>query len=483
MENNDRLTIEKLAPLIRRKELSPVELTRFLLERISQLQPSINAYITITSEIALAQARQAEKEIIKGHYKGVLHGIPIAIKDLIYTRGIRTTAGSRILKRFYPKVNAAVVDRLLLAGCILLGKTNLHEFAYGPTNINPHYGPVRNPWDITRISGGSSGGSAASVISAQAMAALGTDTGGSIRIPAAACGCVGFKPSFGSVPLDGVIPLASSLDHVGPLSRCVTDAAYLFESIAGPASENSAFKRIKEKIRKGVKSFRIGLPRQFFFDQIQPEVRKTVLAAAAVFEILGAEILEVNLKGMRKTNSIAAEITGDEAIAYHSKWLDRRSQDYGKDVRVRLAQSRNTTAVAYIQARQEMNSYGQRLAHSLGRVHLLMAPTLPIIAPGIQEADKGIGRSGKDIRTALLTLTRPANLSGLPAISIPCGCSSSGLPIGLQLIGRASDEVTLLRAAYAYEKATPWHKMFPPGEIEEQRSKVKGRRSKAANKD
>lgn len=479
MENNDRLTIENLAPLIRRKELSPVELTRFLLERISQLQPVINAYITITADIALDQARQVEKEITKGRYRGVLHGIPIGIKDLICTHGVRTTAGSKILKRYFPKENAVVVDRLLLAGCILLGKTNLHEFAYGPTNINPHYGPVHNPWDTDRISGGSSGGSAASVISAQSIAALGTDTGGSIRIPAASCGCVGFKPSFGCVPLDGVIPLASSLDHVGPLSRCVIDAAFLFEVIANPAAPKSRFKQTKEQIRKGVKSYRIGVPRQFFFDQIQPEVRKAVLAAAADFEKLGAEIIEVNLKGMRKTNPIAAEITGDEALAYHSKWLDRRPQDYGKDVRVRLAQSRKTTAVAYIQARQEMNAYGQRLAQALDRVHLLIAPTLPIIAPIIEEADTGLGKSGKDIRTALLTLTRPANLSGLPAISIPCGFSSNGLPIGLQLIGRSSDEVTLLRAAYAYEKATPWHRRFPPEQDSSQRSKIEDQRSKA----
>ncbi len=472
MENNARLTIENLAPLIRRKKLSPVELTRFLLERISRLQPTINAYITITEEVALNQARQAEKEITKGHYRGVLHGIPIAIKDLIHTRGIRTTAGSRILKNFIPKENAIVVERLLLAGCILLGKTNLHEFAYGPTNINPHYGPVHNPWNTNRISGGSSGGSAASVISAQAIAALGTDTGGSIRIPAAACGCVGFKPSFGGVPMDGIIPLSPSLDHVGPLSRCVTDAALVFESIAGPATRNSGFKRIAPQIQKGVKSFRIGIPRQFFFDRIQREVRKSVLEAATVFEKLGAEIHEVNLRGMRKTNSIAAEITGDEALAYHSKWLDRRPKDYGKDVRVRLAQSRKTSAVAYIQARQEMNAYRQRLIQAMDGFHLLMSPALPIVAPDIEEADFGLNRSGKEIRTALLNLTRPANLSGLPSISIPCGFSSKGLPVGLQLIGHPSDEITLLRAAYAYEEATPWHRMFPSEEIKDPRSKI-----------
>ena len=251
----------------------------------------------------------------------MLHGIPISLKDLFHTQNIRTTAGSKILREYLPEKNATVVDRLLSAGCILLGKTNMHEFAYGPTNINPHYGPVRNPWDPDRISGGSSGGSAASVISAQAIASLGTDTGGSIRIPASACGCVGLKPTYGRVPTDGVIPLSFSLDHVGPLSRCVIDAAFLFEAIAEPALRNSNLRRFIGEIRRGVKSFRIGIPRQYFFDRIQPEVRKAILAAIGVFEQLGARICEVDLPGMQDTARLAAEITGDEAVSYHEKWL------------------------------------------------------------------------------------------------------------------------------------------------------------------
>jgi aspartyl-tRNA(Asn)/glutamyl-tRNA(Gln) amidotransferase subunit A len=464
MENNCSLTIEGLAPLIRRKKLSPVELTRFLLERISRFQPSINAYITVTAEVALAQARQAEKEIAQGSYRGVLHGIPISIKDLFCTQNIRTTAGSRILGKFIPTENAVVVDRLLSAGCILLGKTNLHEFAYGPTNVNPHYGPVRNPWNRERISGGSSGGSAASVVSAQAIGSLGTDTGGSIRIPAAACGCVGFKATYGRVPLEGVIPLANSLDHAGPLGRCVTDAAFLFEAIAKPNIWGCNSKQALAEIHKGVKSIRIGVPRQFFFDRIQPDVHKSILVAVSEFKQLGAEIREVDLKGMEETTRIAAEITGDEALAYHWKWLERKPQDYGKDVRIRLAQSRNKTAVAYIQARQAMLDYGKRLIGALDTVHLLLAPTLPMTAPRIKQRSVRIGRLNEDVRTALLRLTRPGNLSGLPAISIPCGFSSEGLPIGLQLIGRALDEATLFRAAYAYEIATPWHRQFPPEE-------------------
>ena len=455
MENDGDLTIEGLAPLIRKRRLSPVELTRFLLQRISQLQPEINAYITVTATVALKQARQAEREIAQGHYRGVLHGIPISLKDQFCTRDIRTTAGSRILRRFVPGKNAAVVDRLLGAGCVLLGKTNLHEFAYGATNINPHYGPVRNPWDTNRISGGSSGGSAASVVSAQALASLGTDTGGSIRIPSAACGCVGLKPTFGRIPLDGVIPLAFSLDHVGPLCRCVTDAAHLFEALAKPD------RWAVTEIHKGVQSLRIGVPRQYFFDRIHPEVRRAVLEAVAVFERLGAAIREVDLKGMGRTAQMAAEITGDEALAYHGKWMQRRPQDYGKDVRSLLRQSKKTTAVSYIQAQQERQLYREHFARVLDSVHLLLAPTLPVVAPGIDQKEVKFGRFCEDTRHALLRLTRPGNLSGLPAVSIPCGFSSEGLPVGLQLIGRPLDETTLLRAAYAYEQATPWHCRFP----------------------
>ena len=361
MENNCDLTIEALAPLIRRRKLSPVELTRYLLERISRLQPEINAYLTITADAALAQAGQAEKEISRGHYRGVLHGIPISLKDLFYTRGIRTTAGSKILKRFVPKENAAIVNRLLECGCVFLGKTNLHEFAFGATNVNPHYGPVRNPWDTGRISGGSSGGSAASVVSAQALASFGTDTGGSIRIPSAACGCVGLKPTYGRVPMSGIIPLAGSLDHAGPLSRCVMDAAFLLNAVAEPRLWNAGTARAASEIRRGVKSFRIGIPRQYFFDHIRTDVRKAVLASIGIFEQLGAKITELNLTGMEETAALAAEITGDEAFAYHEKWLKRRPQDYGKDVRLRLEQSSKATAALYIGAQQKRLAYSERL--------------------------------------------------------------------------------------------------------------------------
>ncbi len=462
-ENNSDLTISKLAAQIRRRRLSPLELTRFMLARITKLQPAINAYLTVTAELALTQARQAEKEIAGGRYKGWLHGIPVCLKDIFYTRGIRTTAGSKILNKFVPKENAAAVDRLLEAGCILLGKTNLHEFAYGATNVNPHYGPVHNPWDSSRISGGSSGGSAAAVVSAQAIASLGSDTGGSVRIPAAACGCVGLKPTYGRVPLHGVIPLASTLDHGGVLCRCVEDAAHVLAVISEPDQHDSGSSKASNRaLKSGVKGLQIGLPRQFFFDAIQLVVRQKVLAAIGVLEQLGAEICEVDMKRMKETTRLAADITAAEALAYHSKWLERRAESYGADVRAHLEEGKSIPALVYLQAQQLRRRYTEELEACLESVNVLAAPTLPVVAPGIEENEVRTGRSAENVRPALLRLTRPGNLTGLPAISVPCGFSKDGLPVGLQLIGRRFDEATVLRVAYAYERATPWHKQFPP---------------------
>jgi aspartyl-tRNA(Asn)/glutamyl-tRNA(Gln) amidotransferase subunit A len=463
MNSRDELTISRLAPMIRSKKVSPLEITRFLLDRINRMQPSINAYITVASEIAISQARQAEKEIAQGKYRGILHGIPISIKDLFDTRGIRTTAGSKIMKRRIPKQNAEAVDRLLGSGCILLGKTNLHEFAYGATNVNPHYGPVRNPWNLAHISGGSSGGSAASVVSTQAIASLGTDTGGSIRIPAAACGCVGFKPTYGRISLSGVIPLAPSLDHAGPLSRCVLDAALMFETIAGrnpwaPYSGKTALTEIK----KGPRGLKIGVPKQYFFSRLQPDIRRAASAALVVFEQLGAEICEVNLKGMELTGSLAADITAGEAYPYHADWLAQKPELYGEDLRSRLEQSAGMSAFTYIQAQRKRREYAEMMERVLDSVHLLLTPTLPVTAPRIDQKQVQLGNRREDVRIALLSFTRPANLSGLPAISLPCGFSSEGLPIGIQLIGRRFDELTILRAAYGYENSTSWHSCFPP---------------------
>ncbi len=462
--NNSNLTVKHLSTLLRRRKISPVELTEFVLERIERLQPLLNPFITVTAEQARIQARQAEKEIVKGKYRGPLHGIPISLKDLFYTRGIRTTAGSRILRNFVPKENAVAAERLFEAGAILVGKTNLHEFAYGATNVNPHYGPVRNCWAPDRISGGSSGGSAVSVASALAVASLGTDTGGSIRIPSAACGCVGLKPTYGCTPLDGVIPLAGTLDHVGPLCRCTEDAGLILDVIAdsGPACCGCERESFLIGLKKGLKGMRAGVPKQYFFDRLQPEVRRTVLNAIETMRKAGVEIREVALNRMRDTVSLASEITLGEALAYHWQWLEKRPGDYGPDVRARMLDGRKQLSVTYVRAQQSRRLYAEDFARAIAPVDVLLMPTLPVVAPKLDEKEVSIGRRREDVRLALLRLTRPGNLSGFPSISVPCGFSADGLPIGLQITGHPWGEATVLRAAYGYEQQTQWHTRFPP---------------------
>ena len=464
LANNSSLTIKRLSTLIRRREISPVELTQFVLERIERLQPVLNPFITITADLARIQAKQAEKEIVKGHYRGALHGIPISLKDLFYTRGVRTTAGSRILRNFIPKENAAAAERLFRAGAILVGKTNLHEFAYGATNLNPHYGPVRNPWESGRMSGGSSGGSAVSVTCALALASLGTDTGGSIRIPSAACGCVGLKPTYGRTSLDGVIPLATTLDHVGPLCRCTEDAGLLLDAIAdgGPEFWGKQRKSFSRDLRKGLKGLRAGVPRQYFFDHLQPEVRRSVLKAIETMRESGVEIREIELKRMRDTAYLATEITLAEAMAYHWQWLEKRPSDYGPDVRARMLAGRKQLSVTYVLAQQARRAYAEDFARAIEPVDVLLTPTIPVVAPRLDDREVSVGRAREDVRLALLRLTRPGNLSGFPSISVPCGFSAEGLPIGLQITGRPWGEATILRMAYGYERQTDWHNRFPP---------------------
>ncbi len=453
--------------MIRRRKLSPLELTRWILERIGLLQPHLNAFITVTDEFALRQARRAEKEIARGQYRGPLHGIPFCLKDLFYTRGILTTAGSRILRRFVPREDAAAVRRLLDAGIVLVGKTNLHEFAYGATNVNVHYGAVRNPWDPKRMSGGSSGGSAAAVSAALALASLGTDTGGSIRVPAAACGCVGLKPTRGRVPLSGVIPLATTLDHAGPLCRSVQDAALVLSAIAGPDAHDPGqpcepSPLALRNLRGSVRGIRVGVPGQYFFDHLQSDVRSTVRAAIARLEELGCSVREVKLdRVMKETARLAAVITVAEALAYHWSWLATRGKDYDPAIRSRMVADRNMPAVEYLQAQEKRKEYTVAFERAISSVDLMAAPTLPVAAPRIAETEVSAGRFREDVRMALLRLTRPGNLTGLPAISLPCGFTREGLPVGLQLIGKRWDEATLLRVACAYELATPWHEQFP----------------------
>jgi aspartyl-tRNA(Asn)/glutamyl-tRNA(Gln) amidotransferase subunit A len=457
-------SIEEIGKLFRKRKLSPVELTKLMLARIERLNPKLNAYITVTAELALAQAKKAEAELFashsrKGHRdRGPLHGIPISLKDNIYTEGIRTTAGSNILKDFIPQHDAQVVALLKQAGAILLGKTNMHEFAYGVTSNNPHYGPVHNPWDLARIPGGSSGGSAAAVAAGLCFGSIGTDTGGSIRVPAALCGVVGLKPTFGRVSVKDVIPLSPHLDCVGPLARTSADAARLLDPIfvrgKGEPSLQSATKPSRVRRR-----FRLGLPKDFFSDVISPEVEFTFEQALCILRKSDCNLKEVSVPLLFETEDAGNQIAWAEAVHYHQRagWFPARAGEYGEDVRTRLEVGAKVSATAYLQAMELRYSFIEHFHAAMANANLdaLVVPTTPIPAPMIGEETTTLCGANHPTRSLLLRLNRPANLAGLPAISVPCGFTPEGLPVGLQLIGAVTDEYLLLQIVKLFELASP----------------------------
>lgn len=461
-DDTTHLTISEASELIRKRKLSPVELTESCLQRIASLDARLKAFITVTAEEARTSARQAAAAVTAGNYRGPLHGVPVALKDLFDTAGTRTTAGSAILAEHLPAQDAEATARLKAAGAVILGKLNLHEFAFGATGVNPHYGVCRNPWDGDRICGGSSSGSAAAVAAGMSMATLGTDTGGSIRIPASLCGVTGLKPTFGRVSRRGVVPLSWSLDHVGPLTRSAADAALVLKAIAGhdDADESSSAEPVpdyqKELEYPPVKRLRLGVPSSFFFDNVDAEVLAAVRKAIAQLEGLGMQVSEVDLPHVERAPHAVNAIMLTEALAYHQRWLAQRPDDYGEDVRGRLDMGVMYPAVVYVQA-QRLRSFIVREWREkvFDRVDVLAVPTTPIPAPGVDEGDF-------QATLQLIRFTNPFNLLGVPAISVPCGFTQGGLPIGLQLASRWFEEGTLLRAAHAYQRATDWHRRAPP---------------------
>src|SRR5208282_1197119 len=420
-------SIEEIARLFRKRTLSPVELTKLILARIDQLNPKLNAYITVTADLALSQAKKAETELFaphrrKGHQdRGPLHGIPISLKDNIYTKDIRTTAGSKILKDFIPQQDALVVSQLKNAGAILLGKTNMHEFAYGVTSNSPHYGPVRNPWDLSRIPGGSSGGSAAAVAAGLCYGSIGTDTGGSIRIPATLCGIVGLKPTLGRVSVEGVIPLSPKLDCVGPLARTVHDAALLLEPILPRAKGEPHLRKFPAKPFK----FTLGVPKEFFLDVISDDVRQVFSEALKSFRAQKIRIKEVSLPLLEETEDAGNQIAWAEATHYHQSagWLPARAADYGKDVLSRLEMGTKVSATVYLSALELREKFIQQFHLTLENagVDAIAVPTTPITAPLIDQESITLAEKNHSIRALLLRPNRPANLAGVPAITIPCG--------------------------------------------------------------
>ncbi len=467
-------SIADLAGWIRSQRVSPVELVEQVLARLERLDPRLQAYLTVTGELARKQARKAEVEIRRGDWRGPLHGIPLALKDNIHTRGIRTTAGAKFLAEFVPAEDASVVTRLLRAGAVLLGKTNLHEFAYGVTTENPHYGSTRNPWDAQRMAGGSSGGAAAAVAAGLAFAAVGTDTGGSIRIPAALCGITGLKPTYGRVSNWGVVPLAPSLDHVGPLARCVEDAAILLQVMAGwdrrdPASVRRAVPDYPAALRarpsrsQPLRGLRLGIARNFFLERVQADVARGFGAAVEQLVRLGANVVDVHLPRLAEASEAGTTISLAEATRVHQQagYFPAQAEAYSAEVRQRLELGAEVRAVDYLAARETQRELQREFAEVLEQVHALLAPTVPVVAPQLGTQKVILDRQAESVRTALLRFNRPANLTGCPAVSIPCGFVE-GLPVGLQLIGRWWGEVELLRIAHAYQRATGFHLQRPP---------------------
>jgi aspartyl-tRNA(Asn)/glutamyl-tRNA(Gln) amidotransferase subunit A len=457
-------SIPEIARRYRQRKLSPVELTRFLLERIKKLNPHLNAFITVSEDLALQQAKRAEWELVgqRGHKarrdRGLLHGMPLSLKDNIYTAEVRTTAGSRVLRDFVPLHDAPVVSALKEAGAVLLGKTNMHEFAYGTTSNNPHYGAVRNPWDVSRIAGGSSGGSAAALAAGLCYSSIGTDTGGSIRIPSSLCGVVGLKPGLGRVSTDDVVPLSPTLDFVGPLARNAEDAALLLEAI-GVRGEGERRLRLGSVASSRSRRPRLGVPKEFFLEVLSPEVARGFQGALRVLQQHGARLKDVSLPLLPETEDAGNQIAWAEATHYHQHagWYPDHAEEYGEDVRKRLEMGTKVPAVAYLQALELRDQFIAAFHVILQEQELdaLVVPTTPITATRVGEESVTIQGGNHATRALLLRLNRPANLAGVPAISVPCGLTENGLPVGLQFIGAMTDELLLLELARNFERACP----------------------------
>ena len=454
------LTLKRASALLRSKSVSPLELTEACLKRIEKYNPSLNAFITVTADEARAAAKRMQEEQRRGIWRGPLHGIPVAVKDNIDTAGIRTTAASELFKDRVPTDDAYVVRRLKDAGAILLGKTNLQEFAYGGSATVSYFKPMHNPWALERISGGSSGGSAVATAAGLCFGALGTDTAGSIRIPAGYCGVVGFKPTYGRVSNRGVIPLSWTLDHVGPLCRTVEDAALMLGVIAGydeqdPTTTDAEVPDYSRALRMNASRLRVGVPRAPFFDGVDEEVAKSVDAAVGILSKRVASIEDIVLPATPLSfDEIYARIRSIEAYAYHSKWIAESPDKYQAVTRQRILQnSAKVTPAGYVEARLQVDRLRREIKKTFTKVDLLVTPTLTAPPVLITQGDEPTAASPRN--------TLPFDILGLPTISVPCGFTNAGLPIGLQVSGAPFEESKVLLLAHVYEQATDWHHRHP----------------------
>lgn len=449
-------SITEVSDLLRRKQISPVELTTSCLARIERFNPTINAFITVIHESALDHAREAEAEIFAGNWRGPLHGVPIGLKDLIDTAGVKTTCASGLFAERVPTEDAEIVQRLKRAGAVLIGKQNLQEFAWGGTSTSSYFGPVHNPWDLDRIAGGSSGGSAAAVATGMCFAAIGTDTGGSVREPAAFCGIVGLKPTYGRVSTRGVFPLSPSLDHVGPLCRNVADTALMLEVIAGydkldPTSVDYPVDSYTHALNVKTKP-RIGIVRRPFFDDLDSDIERAMDEVLKKLSDLSSDVIEVDLP------KAPAAVQAPEVYAAHSKYFATSPELYGRWMFERLAQAAAINTVTYIEARQELDRLRRSVGEIFSKVDLLVTPTTPVPPITISEA---LNMAPTPAGEVWLWNTRPFNAYGWPTISIPCGFTRAGLPVGLQISGPNFSEGSLLSFAQTFEQATPEHRRTP----------------------
>ena len=471
----EAMTIGEIARHIRGKKLSPVELTNLFFERIKKLNPVLNAYVTVTEERARADAKAAEKEIARGRYRGPLHGIPFSIKDNLITKGIRTTAGSKVLAEWVPDRDATVVERLKQAGAIILGKTNMHEWASGGTTINPYYGTTHNPWDLERVPGGSSGGSASAVAASLCLGSIGTDNAGSVRNPASFCGTVGLKATYGRVSRFGDVPGTGgfSSDHFGVFSKSIQDCATILQTIAGydprdPLSSEHPVGNFSRHIGKSVKGLKFGILRGYFEDKVATEVETAIDEAARLLRSLGMKKIEFSIPHMDLIPAVQTATSRVENIVHLMPYMKSRPNDFSRSLLHRLIGSLIIPASSYVTAQRVRRNICEEFEKAFDKLDVIVTPTTPITAPTIEECRQGfVEIDGKRISlqpagiSLGTTFTVPFNVTGLPAVSLCCGFSSLGLPIGLQIVGGSFEESRVFQVTHAYEQAARWFEKRP----------------------
>ncbi len=462
-------SIHYLAPKIHSGDISPVELTEISLERVVQHNDTLNAFIDVWHDEAIVAAQNAETEIAQGNYRGSLHGIPIALKDLVDVKGKVTTGGSTVLKDNVATKNATITDRFNNAGAITIGKTHLVEFALGSAGVNPHMGDVHNPWNLTRVTGGSSSGSGAAVSAGLVYGAIGSDTGGSIRMPASLCGIAGIKPTYGRVPRTGILDLSWSSDHVGPMTRRTADCAHMLNAIAGhdPLDNGSANIPVPDfaaDLDKGLDGIRIGVPEDYFFDPevVHPEVSEAVTTAIELLERNGAELVPIPMPWVADGRAINQTIVLAEALAVHENLLPKHADEYTPAVRSRIQIGLSITAVDYIRAQRARQMFAEKMAHATKHVHAIATPSIPPRAPTIADCSPAPGEAIAEKASDIPLFTSIADVTGQPSHSVPCGFDSDGMPIGLMITGKSFDEATVLRIGHAYEELAGWHTKRPP---------------------